>query len=85
MAEKQRQLKLQKIYKQKYIGLGDESTTREQWQRNVRNDTLNTLQGHSASLEYVSLSRGDLSIRDTRIHLLKSMSPGYKAYLREER
>ncbi|CAI4050117.1 hypothetical protein SUVC_14G1820 [Saccharomyces uvarum] len=81
MSEKQRQLKLQKIYKQKYIGLGDENTTREEWQKNVRIDTLNSLQAHSASLEYVSLSRGDLSLRDTRMHLLKSMSPGYKDYL----
>ncbi|CAI4049837.1 hypothetical protein SKDZ_14G1850 [Saccharomyces kudriavzevii ZP591] len=85
MSEKQRQLKLQKIYKQKYLGLGDENTTREEWQNNVRNDTLNSLQAHSACLEYVSLSRGDLSVRDTRMHILKSMSPGYETYQQEKK
>lgn len=59
--------------KQKYIGLGKENTTQEEWFTNVRRDTYNTLQGHSALLEYITLGKGGVSKRSERIELIKKM------------
>ncbi|QLQ79642.1 hypothetical protein HG537_0C02890 [Torulaspora globosa] len=73
MSYRQRQQQQYLVLKQKYLGLGREDTTQEEWLTNVRRDTYNTLQGHSALLEYVTLAKGGLSKRSERIELIKKM------------
>lgn len=62
------------MLKQKYIGLGKETTTQDEWLTNVHRDTYNTLQGHSGLLEYVTLAKGGLSKRSEKIELIKKMA-----------
>ncbi|CCE90619.1 U2 snRNP complex subunit YSF3 TDEL_0B04900 [Torulaspora delbrueckii] len=74
MSYRQRQQQQYLVLKQKYVGLGKENTTQEEWQTNVHRDTYNTLQGHSALLEYVTLAKGGLSKRSEKIQLIKKMA-----------
>lgn len=61
------------MLKHKYVGLGKENTTQEEWLANVHRDTYNSLQGHAGLLEYVALAQGSPSKRQTRIQLIKKM------------
>ncbi|CCH60543.1 hypothetical protein TBLA_0D00330 [Henningerozyma blattae CBS 6284] len=72
-SEAQRQKQQYQILKLKYLGLGDESTTKEEWLENIQKDTYYSLQAHSALLEYISLGQHDSSKTETRIKLLKKM------------
>lgn len=73
MSDRQRQQQQFLVLKQKYIGLGKENTTQEEWLTTVHRDTYNTLQGHSAMLEYVTLATGCSSKRSMKIELIKKM------------
>lgn len=60
--------------KQKYLGVGNENTTQDEWMANVTRDTYNNIQGHSAMLEYVTLASGDNEPKASkRIELLRKM------------
>ncbi|EDO16255.1 hypothetical protein Kpol_505p32 [Vanderwaltozyma polyspora DSM 70294] len=73
MSDKVRQQQLYQVLKQKYVGLGNEKTTKEEWLTNVNRDTYNSLQGHSASLEYITLGKRASSKRDTKVDLINKM------------
>lgn len=59
--------------RQKHLGLGTESTTREEWQTHVRRDTYYSLASHSASLEYLTLARSNESKKVTKLELMAKM------------
>lgn len=61
------------VLKHKYIGLGKENTTQEEWTENIHRDTYNSLQGHAGLLEYLTLAQNSPSKRQTRIELLRKM------------
>lgn len=74
-SDKQRQKRLYQLQKQKYLGVGNENTTDQEWLANVRRDTYNSLQGHSAMLEYLTLANDSItSKRDMKIALLRKMA-----------
>ncbi|AQZ18042.1 YSF3 (YNL138W-A) [Zygosaccharomyces parabailii] len=61
------------VLKHKYIGLGKENTTQEEWTENIHRDTYNSLQGHAGLLEYLTLAQNSPSKRQVRIELIKKM------------
>ncbi|CCE63682.1 hypothetical protein TPHA_0F02000 [Tetrapisispora phaffii CBS 4417] len=84
MSEKIRQKQLFQVYKQKYVGLGNENTTIEEWQKNIQRDTYNSIVGHSGLLEYVSLGMKSECKRDMKINLIKKMCQQKHRTLDEE-
>ncbi|CAR29318.1 ZYRO0G05852p [Zygosaccharomyces rouxii] len=72
MSEVQGQQRYQ-VLKHKYVGLGREHTTQEEWLSNVHRDTYHSLQAHSGLLEYLALAQGSSSKRQTKIQLIKKM------------
>ncbi|SMN18383.1 similar to Saccharomyces cerevisiae YNL138W-A YSF3 Component of the SF3b subcomplex of the U2 snRNP, essential protein required for for splicing and for assembly of SF3b [Maudiozyma saulgeensis] len=74
MSERQRQQRIYQIQRQKYLGVGNEDTTKEAWADNVRKDTYHSLQGHSSILEYLTLANNSIqSKRDMKVNLIKKM------------
>lgn len=74
-SEKQRQQRLYQIQKQRYLGVGDENTTDVEWKTDVRRDTYNSLQGHAATLEYLTLANDDIMTKhEMRMYLLRKMA-----------
>lgn len=67
------------MLKQKYVGLGKESTTQDEWLANIHKDTYYSLQGHAALLEYVTLAKGGLSKRSERVQMIKKMASAGKS------
>ncbi|QLG74190.1 hypothetical protein HG535_0G00740 [Zygotorulaspora mrakii] len=73
MSDRKRQQQQFLVLKQKYVGIGTEKTAEEEWLTNVQRDTYNSLQGHAATLEYVSLGAGSISKRTTKIDMIRKM------------
>ena len=74
-SEGQRQQRIYQIQRQKYLGVGSETTTKESWSDNVRKDTYHSLQGHSAILEYLTLANDSIpSKREMKVTLIKKMA-----------
>ncbi|KAL6944378.1 hypothetical protein ACO0RG_001114 [Hanseniaspora osmophila] len=59
--------------KDKYVALGDDNTTSEEWLSNVHRDTYNLMMHSSALLEYTSVASGSQSKFETRLKLLEKM------------
>ncbi|CCD25620.1 U2 snRNP complex subunit YSF3 NDAI_0F03020 [Naumovozyma dairenensis CBS 421] len=76
MSDKQREQQQYRTLKQKYVGLGDENTTKDEWLTNVQRDTYNSLQGHAALLEYITLGQEDRvrTKAGMRVELIKKMA-----------
>lgn len=79
-SERQRQKQQYHILKDRYLGVGNESTTPDEWLENVQRDTYYSMQAHSSMLEYISLAKNGAGVskRMTQLELLKKMcvNPG---------
>ncbi|CCK72018.1 U2 snRNP complex subunit YSF3 KNAG_0I02320 [Huiozyma naganishii CBS 8797] len=74
MSDKQRQRILYNTLKQKYEGLGNENTTREEWLTQVVRDSCASIVLHSGLLEYQSLGPDSQSKHRERLRLLHKMA-----------
>ncbi|SCU80232.1 LAMI_0B01310g1_1 [Lachancea mirantina] len=73
MSDKHKEQQLFQTMKHKHLGLGNESTTKEEWMIHVKRDTYYSLLAHSMSVEYLTLSRDNTSKRITEMELINKM------------
>lgn len=77
MADKVREQKVYESLKNKYIGLGDSDTTKEEWLANVTRDRYSNMVTHKQSLYHlgVALNKPTALVRD---ELIQKMSDPVK-------
>lgn len=57
-SENTREKLIYNTLKNKYVGLGDADTTREEFISNIKRDTYSSLVGHDSLLTHLSVSTG---------------------------
>ncbi|KAL6948633.1 hypothetical protein ACO0QE_001105 [Hanseniaspora vineae] len=73
MSDKIRNAETLSAMKEKYVALGDDNTTSEEWLSNVHRDTYSMMIHSSALLEYTSLASGSKSKFETKLKLLEKL------------
>lgn len=73
-SDKIKEEQLYQVMKRKHLGLGNDETSEEEWSTTIMRDTYASIISHQALLEYVTLSGGSISKRETLVSCLRKMA-----------